>query len=72
MNGYLRTQINNYVEVEFLVGSTNIITRSGRLIGVGLNYILVEDLKTGDISACDFYNIKFCRTHANSNTLPDR
>jgi hypothetical protein len=69
MNGYLRTQIGNYVEVEFLVGSTNIVTKFGRLIGVGLNYILIEDLTTGDILSCDFYNIKFFRTHNTSNHL---
>lgn len=72
LNGYLRTQINNYVEVEFLVGSTNITSKTGKLIGVGLNYILLEDLKSGDIMACDFYNIKFCRTHASNETLPLR
>jgi len=67
MNGYLRTQIGKYVEVEFLVGSTNILTRLGRLIGVGLNYILIEDLTTGDVSACDFYNIKFFKTNAHGD-----
>jgi len=72
MNGYLRTQIGNYVEVEFLVGSTNILTRTGRLVGVGLNYILIEDLPTGDISACDFYNIKFFRTHAHGAMIQGR
>ncbi|HYE67999.1 MAG TPA: hypothetical protein VEA58_05265 [Anaerovoracaceae bacterium] len=70
MNGYLRTQIGMYVEVEFLVGSTNILSRSGRLIGVGLNYILIEDLATGDVMACDFYNIKLFKTHAHSDTSP--
>lgn len=71
LNGYLRTQIGNYVEAEFLVGSTNITSRFGRLVGVGLNYILIEDLTTGDVSACDFYNIKFFRTHAHSD-IPAR
>lgn len=64
LNGYLRTQIGKYVEVEFLVGSTNIAVRYGKLTGVGLNYILIEDPATGDVSACDFYNIKFFTTHA--------
>ncbi len=72
LNGYLRTQIGNYVEAEFLVGSTNITMRAGRLAGVGLNYILIEDLSTGDISACDFYNIKFFRTHAHGAVLNAR
>jgi hypothetical protein len=67
LNGYLRTQIGNYVEAQFLVGSNNISVMFGKLVGVGLNYILIEDMATGDISACDFYNIKFFRTHAHSN-----
>ncbi|HML38828.1 MAG TPA: hypothetical protein PKA19_15640 [Bacillota bacterium] len=64
LNGYLRTQIGKYVEVEFLVGSTNIAVRHGKLTGVGLNYIIIEDPATGEVSACDFYNIKFFTTHA--------
>jgi hypothetical protein len=67
MNGYLRTQIGNYAEANFLVGSTNITVVFGRLIGVGLNYILLEDSATGDVVACDFYNLKFFRTHAHSD-----
>jgi hypothetical protein len=62
MNGYLRTQISKNVQVEFLVGSSHIEVKSGKLIGVGLNYILLENAETGDVSACDFYNIKFCRS----------
>jgi|GEM_PF-1359948 len=68
LNGYLRTQIGRNLQVEFLVGSTNIIKKEGKLVGVGLNYILLEDSKTGDIMACDFYNIKFCRFIADGNT----
>ena len=56
--------------MEFLVGSTNIITKFGRLKGVGLNYILIEDVATGDVMACDFYNIKFFRTHMHSDLKP--
>jgi hypothetical protein len=72
LNGYLRTQIGKYVEAEFLVGSTNITMRSGRLAGVGLNYILIEELSTGDVSACDFYNIKFFRSHSHNDTSNGR
>ena len=68
MNGYLRTQIGNYVEANFLVGSTNVTVVFGRLAGVGLNYILIEDTATGDVIACDFYNLKFLRTHEHINT----
>ncbi len=64
LNGFLRTQIGNYCEVTLLVGSNDTETRSGELLAVGINYILLLDTKSGDILACDFYNIKFVRfTH---------
>lgn len=71
LNGYLRTQIGKYVEVEFLVGSTNIAVKYGKLTGVGLNYILIEDPTTRDVSACDFYNIKFFTTHARGDAAAE-
>ena len=67
LNGFLRTQIGKYVEVEFLVGTSNRVMRSGRLIGLGINYILLLDIETQDIIACDFYNIKFVKFYYRSN-----
>lgn len=58
LNNYLRTQIGKDVDVDFLVGSTNIYRKSGKIVGVGQNYILLLD-DLGNIVACDFYNIKF-------------
>ncbi len=66
LNGFLRTQIGKYVEVEFLVGTSNRVMRSGRLIGMGINYILLLDIETQDIIACDFYNIKFVKFYYRS------
>ena len=67
LNGFLRTQIGKYVEVEFLIGTTNRVMRSGRLIGMGINYILLLDVETQDIVACDFYNIKFVKFYYRSS-----
>lgn len=61
MNGFLRTQIGRRVEIEFLVGTNNIDRRFGTLLGVGANYLLINESETDDITACDFYNIKFVR-----------
>ena len=61
MNGLLRTQIGRPVQVEFLVGTNNMVTRSGILLAVGANFILINEAETDDILACDFYNIKFIR-----------
>ena len=61
MNGFLRTQVGRPVQVDFLVGTNSIVTRSGILLAVGANFILINGTETDDILACDFYNIKFVR-----------
>lgn len=61
LNGFMRTQIGRRVQVDFLIGNNEIITKDGYLLGVGANYILLNEIGTNDITACDFYNIKFIR-----------
>ncbi|MBQ2943857.1 MAG: hypothetical protein IJD93_04120 [Ruminococcus sp.] len=61
LNGFIRTQIGRRVQVDFLIGNNEIITKDGYLLGVGANYILLNEIGTNDITACDFYNIKFIR-----------
>ena len=61
LNGFLRTQIGRKVRVEFLIGANTLNDRIGTLVGVGANYILLNEIDTDDILACDFYNIKFIR-----------
>ena len=45
--------------MEFLVGANTLVDRTGVLLAVGANYILINEIQTDDITACDFYNIKF-------------
>ena len=59
LNGFLRTQIGRRVRVEFLVGTNTFTDKSGLLIGVGANYILLREAESDDILTCDFFNIKF-------------
>ena len=61
LNGFIRTQIGRRITVTFLVGSNMLEEKSGYLLGVGANYILINELDTNDLTACDFYNIKFIR-----------
>ena len=61
LNGFLRMQIGRRVSIDFLVGSNSIVTKSGFLLGVASNYILINELDTNDLTTCDFYNIKFIR-----------
>ena len=61
LNGFIRTQIGKRVTVEFLVGTNTLTDRTGILVGMGANYILLNEVETDDLLACDFYNIKFIR-----------
>ncbi len=61
MNGFIRTQIGRRVQIEFLIGNAELIEKDGFLLGVGSNYILINEIGTNDITVCDFFNIKFLR-----------
>lgn len=61
LNGFIRTQIGRRAQIDFLMGNAELVTKDGFLLGVGANYILINEIGTNDITACDFYNIKFIR-----------
>ncbi len=61
LNGFIRTQIGRRAQIQFLMGSSDLVEKDGFLLGVGSNYILINEIGTNDITACDFYNIKFIR-----------
>ncbi len=59
LNGFIRTQIGRRVRADFMVGSNNTVTKDGYLVGVGTNYLLINEIGTKIITAGDFYNLKF-------------
>lgn len=61
MNGFMRTQIGRRVTVEFLIGTNTLIDKSGTLLAVGANYILINEIESDDILLCDFYSMKFIK-----------
>lgn len=61
LNGFMRTQIGRRAQFQFQIGSGDLVEKDGFLLGVGANYILINEIGTNDITACDFYNIKFIR-----------
>ena len=63
MNGVFRTQIGKYVKVNQLVGSNNIQEHDGFLIGVGINYIVLQEYDNNNIMFIDFYGIKNMYTY---------
>lgn len=59
MNGFLRMQIGSRITAEFLIGTNTYLEKSGKLLAVGANYIVLQEAMTDDILVCDFFNIKF-------------
>ena len=56
---FLRTQIGKLVRIEFLIGTNNLTDRIGILEDVGISYILLRSIESGNILYCDIYSIKF-------------
>ena len=56
---FLRENIGKLMRVEFLIGTNNLVDRTGILIDVGASYILLRALESDVITYCDIYAIKF-------------
>lgn len=63
INGFLRTMIGRRVTVEFLIGTNTFVDRTGILLAVGANYIVINEVETDDILICDFFSIKFVKVY---------
>lgn len=63
INGFLRTMIGRKVTVEFLIGTNTFTDRTGVLLAVGANYIVINEVETDDILICDFFSIKFVKVY---------
>ena len=51
--------MGNYVGVEFLVGTQNIVRKEGVLTAVGVSWLLLYDEVNGTSTVCDMYSVKF-------------
>ena len=51
--------VGNYVVVEFLVGTQNIVRKEGVLTAVGVSWLVLYDESTGTSIVCDMYSVKF-------------
>lgn len=63
LNGYLRTLIGRSVTVQFLFGTDTLTDRTGTLMAVGANYIVVREFGTQNLLVCDFFSIKIVRVY---------
>lgn len=70
MNGFLRTQIGRGVRVQQLIGSGNTVDRYGFLVGVGNNYLLLQDISNGNIMLVDFYTVKYVYIYYSEPVFP--
>ncbi len=70
LNGFLRSQIGKYIKVTQLFGSETIEDQHGYLVGVGLNYILLQEFETGNIIAVDYYTLKEVYVYHTAPNMP--
>lgn len=71
LNGFLRTQIGRYMRVEQLIGSNTIQDRFGFLVGVGSNFILLQEITTGNIMVLDIFSIRLTYIYYSQPVIPD-
>lgn len=56
---FLRRYIGRLVRIEFLIGTTNLVDRTGILLEVGASYVLLRSIQDRNLLYCDIYSIKF-------------
>lgn len=71
MNGFLRTQIGRHMRVEQLIGSGTLEDRYGFLVGVGNNYLLLQDISNGNVSLVDIYTVKYVYIYFGDPIFPN-
>ena len=69
-NGFLRTQIGRYMRVEQLVSTDRTEERLGFLVGVGSNFIILQDISTGNIMVIDIFSIRLTYVYYSPAILP--
>ena len=59
MQQILQDNIGNYVSVEFLIGTQNMVTRQGILYSVGTGFLVLYDDVQQVYEVCDVFSVKF-------------
>lgn len=71
MNGFLHTQIGRYMRIEQMIGSDSTEDRYGFLVGVGNNYVLLQDISNGNVAIVDLYSIKYVYMYCGEPIFPN-
>lgn len=61
LNNFMRTQLGRLIEVNFVIGGETMMRVAGYLLGVGDDFVLINEYGTNNVTACDFYNMKYVR-----------
>lgn len=56
---FLRGQIGKLMQIEFLIGTNNLVDRIGFLEDVGASYLLLRSFEGDSLIYADLYSIKF-------------
>lgn len=56
---YLASNIGKNVRAEFIIGTSQYVDKTGKLIEVGINYFVLEDVNARTHTMCDLYSVKF-------------
>lgn len=67
---FLREQIGKLMQVEFLIGTNNMVDRIGFLEDVGASYILLRSFEGDSLIYADIYAIKFITISATYTGVP--
>lgn len=77
LQAILAENVGQYVVVEFLIGTQEILRKQGMLYFVGRSYITLYDEAANNFILCDIFSVKFVyfympgdRPRYNYNTLP--
>lgn len=57
--GFLASVIGRYIRAEFLVGSNTFLDKTGKLIEVGVNFFVLQDINSHTNVMCDLYSVRF-------------
>ncbi|NBK80466.1 hypothetical protein D5272_18410 [bacterium D16-76] len=77
MQAILADNIGNYVVIEFLMGTEDMIRKQGMLYFVGRSFLTLYDERSNNFIVCDIFSVRFVyfympgdRPRLNYNTLP--
>lgn len=61
LQGYLKSIIGEFVRIDFLIGTNTFLDKEGTLLDVGVDYVVLREAETDDLTVGDLYSIKFVK-----------